>query len=123
MVPFFGKSQSVYVFDLLAQTALANHWRIVGFVNGIRTSPGKELVLVTAALITYERHDGDLVARKVLYKRSESSSMLLVMRRRHISWLLALLALAGSLVLTSCMNQEGIGPGSGELKDRPGSTG
>jgi len=37
---------------------------------------------------------------------------LLVMRRRHISWLLALLALAGSLVLTSCMNQEGIAPGS-----------
>jgi hypothetical protein len=76
-----------------------------------------------AALITYERHNDDLIARKVLYKGSESSSMLLVMRRRHISWLLALLALAGSLVLTSCMNQEGIAPGSGELKDRPGSTG
>jgi hypothetical protein len=30
---------------------------------------------------------------------------------------LLLLALAGALVLTSCMSQEGIGAGEGELKD------
>ena len=99
---------------------MANRWfrQRDSYVSKQRTRPR-----LSAALITYERYDGDLIARKVLYKGSESSSMLLVMRRRHISWLLALLALAGSLVLTSCMNQEGIAPGSDELKDRPGSTG
>jgi hypothetical protein len=49
--------------------------------------------------------------------------MVLRMRRRKIPWVLALLAVAGSLILTSCMNQEGIGPGEGELKDKPASTG
>jgi hypothetical protein len=34
------------------------------------------------------------------------------------SWFLLLLALAGALVLTSCMNQEGIGAGEGELQSR-----
>jgi hypothetical protein len=35
------------------------------------------------------------------------------------SWFLLLLALAGALVLTSCMNQEGIGAGEGELSRHP----
>jgi hypothetical protein len=35
------------------------------------------------------------------------------------SWFLVLLALAGALVLTSCMNQEGIGAGEGELSRQP----
>jgi hypothetical protein len=34
------------------------------------------------------------------------------------SWFLLLLALAGALVLTSCMSQEGIGAGEGELPDK-----
>ena len=34
------------------------------------------------------------------------------------SWFLLLLALAGALVLTSCMNQEGIGAGEGELQSQ-----
>jgi hypothetical protein len=37
------------------------------------------------------------------------------MRWRRTPWFLALLALAVALVLTSCMNQEGIGPAEGEL--------
>jgi len=42
------------------------------------------------------------------------------MRWLQRSWFLALLlAIVGALVLTSCMNQEGIGPGEGELKDAP----
>jgi hypothetical protein len=61
--------------------------------------------------------------RKVLYIGWDSSSMVLRMRRRKIPWVLALLAVAGSLILTSCMNQEGIAPGEGELKDKPASTG
>jgi predicted small secreted protein len=60
--------------------------------------------------------------RKVLYMRSHSSRMMPLMRRQQISWFLALIVVAGALVLTSCMNQEGIGPGAGELKDKP-STG
>jgi predicted small secreted protein len=40
------------------------------------------------------------------------------MRRQKCSWFLALLVVAGALVLTSCMNQEGIGPGEGELKGK-----
>jgi len=45
-----------------------------------------------------------------------------VMKWKRCSWFLALLAVAGALILTSCMNQEGIGPGEGELKGG-GSTG
>jgi hypothetical protein len=45
--------------------------------------------------------------------------MLPVMKWKRCSWFLALLAVAGALILTSCMNQEGIGPGEGELKGGP----
>ena len=63
-----------------------------------------------------------LQAPKVLCIRSSSSSMLLAMRKQKCSWFLALLAVAGALVLTSCMNQEGVGPGEGELKGQPTSS-
>jgi len=48
--------------------------------------------------------------------------MLLIMRRRQSAWFLALLVVAGAFVLTSCMNQEGIGPAEGETKGRPNTT-
>jgi hypothetical protein len=51
---------------------------------------------------------------KELYFQSGSSNMLPFMRWQR-SWFLLLLALAGALVLTSCMNQEGVGAGEGEL--------
>jgi hypothetical protein len=41
------------------------------------------------------------------------------MRWQRYSWYLALLAVAWVLVLTSCMNQEGVGPAEGELKSGP----
>jgi hypothetical protein len=49
--------------------------------------------------------------------------MLPVMKWKRCSWFLALLAVAGALILTSCMNQEGIGPGEGELKSGGASAG
>jgi hypothetical protein len=45
-----------------------------------------------------------------------------LMRRQQCSWFLALLAVAVALVLTSCMNQEGVGAADWELKDRPTTT-
>jgi hypothetical protein len=59
----------------------------------------------------------------VLYIRSDSSFMFPVMKWKRCSWFLALLAAAGALILTSCMNQEGIGPGEGELKSGGASAG
>jgi hypothetical protein len=53
---------------------------------------------------------------KELYIQPASSNILPFMKWQR-SWFLLLLALAGALVLTSCMNQEGIGAGEGELKD------
>ncbi|HYY29351.1 MAG TPA: hypothetical protein VE860_15470 [Chthoniobacterales bacterium] len=44
------------------------------------------------------------------------------MRLRRCGWLLALLVIAGALTLSSCMSQEGIGPGEDELH-RPASMG
>jgi hypothetical protein len=55
-------------------------------------------------------------APKVLYIRSDSLSMLAFMKWKRTSWFLALVAVAMALVLTSCMNQEGVGPAEGELK-------
>jgi hypothetical protein len=49
--------------------------------------------------------------------------MLPFMRRRQCSYFLALLAVAGALFLTSCMDQEGVGPAEGELKEAPPSGG
>jgi hypothetical protein len=45
--------------------------------------------------------------------------MLPFMRWQRFSWFLALLAVAWALALTSCLNQEGIGPAEGELKGGP----
>jgi hypothetical protein len=45
--------------------------------------------------------------------------MLRFMRWQRCSWFLALLAVAGALFLASCGSQEGVGPGEGELRDRP----
>jgi hypothetical protein len=41
------------------------------------------------------------------------------MRWQQCSWFLALLAVVWVLVLTSCMNQEGVAPAEGELKGQP----
>lgn len=60
---------------------------------------------------------------KMLYNRSNSLRMLPFMRPQRCIWFLALLAAAGALLLTSCMNQEGIGPGEGELSRHPSQTG
>jgi hypothetical protein len=45
--------------------------------------------------------------------------MLPMMRWQRCSWFLALLAAGAALFLASCADQEGVGPGEGELKDRP----
>jgi hypothetical protein len=39
-----------------------------------------------------------------------------VMKWKRCSWFLALLGVAGALILTSCMSEEGIAPGEGEMK-------
>ncbi len=57
-----------------------------------------------------------LPIRKSFTSSPTTSNMLPFMRWQR-SWFLLLLALAGALVLTSCMNQEGIGAGEGELRD------
>jgi hypothetical protein len=49
--------------------------------------------------------------------------MLPIMRWQRCSWFLALLAVGAALFLASCANQEGVGPGEGELKDRPPGAG
>jgi hypothetical protein len=54
---------------------------------------------------------------KELYIHSDRSNMLPYMRWQR-SWFLLLLALAGALVLTSCINQEGVGAGEGELQSQ-----
>jgi len=42
------------------------------------------------------------------------------MKWQRYSWFLALLAVGGALLLASCTNQEGVGPGEGELsRDHP----
>jgi hypothetical protein len=46
--------------------------------------------------------------------------ILLAMNQKHRFWLLALFL--ATLALTSCMNQEGVGPAEGELK-APGGAG
>ena len=77
----------------------------------------------TCQAVKKEAREDFLVSscRKCFTRRSDSSMMLTFMRRRKGSWFLALLAIAGALVLSSCMNQEGIGPGAGELKGGPNS--
>ena len=48
--------------------------------------------------------------------------MFAIMRSKRCSWFVALLAVAGALLLASCINQEGVGPGEGELsRDHPGT--
>jgi hypothetical protein len=42
------------------------------------------------------------------------------MKLRRFKWFFALLAVAGALALSSCLNQEGVGPAEGELKGQPG---
>jgi len=42
------------------------------------------------------------------------------MKLRRFRWFFALLAVAGALALSSCLNQEGVGPAEGELKGQPG---
>jgi hypothetical protein len=39
------------------------------------------------------------------------------MKFRRFGWILVFLAVGGALALSSCMDQEGIGPAEGELKD------
>ncbi len=43
------------------------------------------------------------------------------MKLRRFGWFVAFLAVAVALALSSCMNQEGVGPGDGELKGGPGN--
>jgi hypothetical protein len=58
----------------------------------------------------------------MLYREPAERNMLPSMRLRMCVWFLALLAIAGALGLSSCMNQEGVGPGDEELH-RPASMG
>jgi len=56
---------------------------------------------------------------KLLYMRRGSPNMLPLMKFRRFGWFFVFLAVAGALALSSCMNQEGVGPGDNELKGGP----
>ena len=48
--------------------------------------------------------------------------MFAIMRWQRRTWFLAFLAVSGALLLASCINQEGVGAGEGELtRDHPGT--
>jgi hypothetical protein len=54
-----------------------------------------------------------------LYMRGGSANKLPLMKLRRFGWFFAFLAVACALALSSCMDQEGVGPAEGELKGGP----